>query len=95
MKEPSMAAHDVDGGGAKTYQTPDQPSATRQGGLRTGWHAPDHLDLPAPTYWPAVTALAIVFLAWGIVTFWLISVVGLLLLIVGLAGWIGDLQHGH
>jgi hypothetical protein len=60
-----------------------------------GWQAVEQHGLPAPTYWPAALALAITFLAWGIATTWLISAVGLVLFIVALAGWIGDMLHGH
>jgi hypothetical protein len=42
-----------------------------------------------------VLALGITFLAWGIVTSLLISAVGLILFALALAGWIGELRHGH
>jgi hypothetical protein len=42
-----------------------------------------------------VLALAITFLAWGLVTSLLISAVGAALFAVALAGWIGELRHGH
>lgn len=49
--------------------------------------------LPGPTYWPAALALACVFLLWGIVASYIISAVGLLLLVAALVGWIGELVH--
>ncbi len=49
--------------------------------------------LAQPTYWPAVLALAIAFVLWGAVTSLVISGVGLLLAVIGLAGWIGELRH--
>jgi hypothetical protein len=63
--------------------------------LRSGWVRVEHTALPEPTYWPAVLALAITFLAWGLVTSLVISGVGLVLFVVALAGWIGALRHGH
>jgi hypothetical protein len=60
-----------------------------------GWQRVDHTALPRPTYWPAVLALGITFLAWGLLTSPLISGVGLVLFAVALAGWIGELRHGH
>lgn len=57
-----------------------------------GWHKLDE-PLPEPTYWPAVMAVGIVFIAWGIVTLYAISGVGLLLFVIALVGWIGDLRH--
>lgn len=63
--------------------------------LRPGWRHADDSRLPQPTYWPAVLALGITFLAWGIVTSLVISAVGLVLFALALAGWIGELRHGH
>jgi hypothetical protein len=59
---------------------------------RPGW-LPVTEPLPAPTYWPAVLALAIIFLGWGLFTGYLLSIAGLLLGILAVAGWIGDLRH--
>lgn len=61
--------------------------------LRPGWHRPEHMELPEPTYWPAAMAFAITLLAWSLVTSTLIAVVGLVLFVLALAGWIGDLTH--
>lgn len=63
--------------------------------LRPGWQAVEREPLPRPTYWPAALALAIVLLAWGIATTFLISIVGAILLAISLAGWIGELLHDH
>ena len=63
--------------------------------LRPGWQAVEREPLPRPTYWPAALALAIVLLAWGIATTFLISIVGATLLAISLAGWIGELLHDH
>lgn len=49
--------------------------------------------LPRPTYWPAVLALGIALLGWGLVTSLIISGVGLLLFAAGLAGWIGEIRY--
>jgi len=77
-----------------TATVPDHLGSAAQA-LRPGWHPPDHSELPQPTYWPAVLALGITFLAWGLVTSLVISGVGLILLALALAGWIGELRHGH
>ena len=58
-----------------------------------GWHAPKPETLPKPTYWPAVMALGITFIAMGFVTSLLISGVGLLLFAISLAGWVGEIIH--
>jgi hypothetical protein len=49
--------------------------------------------LPKPTYWPFFLALGIVFLGWGLLTTWLISVAGLIILITALTGWLNILRH--
>lgn len=59
------------------------------------WEPLPAAHLPRPTYWPVVLALGIIFLAWGIVTTIAITAVGLLLLALGLGGWIGALRNGH
>ena len=63
--------------------------------LRPGWHRPQPETLPRPAYWPAVLALGTVLLLWGFITTFIISGVGLGLIIVALAGWIGELRHGN
>ena len=50
--------------------------------------------LPAPTYWPAVLALGVTLIGMGIVTGLVLSAVGVVILVVGLIGWIGDLLRG-
>ena len=59
------------------------------------WERLPPAHLPHPTYWPVVLAFGIALLAWGIVTTFAITVIGLLLLALGLGGWIGELRHGH
>lgn len=62
--------------------------------LRPDWSRPRPLHLPAPTYWPAVLGLGVMFIGWGVATSIIVSVVGLVLFAIGLAGWIGDMRHG-
>ena len=57
------------------------------------WISPRPQRVPAPTYAPAVIALAIVCLLWGLVTTYLISLLGLVLLGIGLTDWIGGLRN--
>ncbi len=72
-----------------------QAQAVRRGELRPGWHVPEHLDLPPPTYWPAALAFGITLLAWGLITSYIIIGIGLIIVVVALAGWIGELLHEH
>jgi len=59
------------------------------------WSKPQGMHIPEPTYMPAVVALGVVCMLWGIVTTYLISLVGLVLFVIGISGWIGDLRHEH
>jgi hypothetical protein len=57
------------------------------------WTPPRMEEVPRPTYWPVVMALGTVFLFWGVVTTVAISVIGLGLFILALAGWIREMCH--
>jgi len=50
----------------------------------------DHVNLPAPTAWPFVTAFGLTLLAAGLVTQAVFSVVGLILALRGAVGWFRD-----
>ena len=52
---------------------------------------PTH-DLPKPTYWPMFTALSITLIAWGLITSWIVSAVGALVLLVAIVGWIKEVS---
>lgn len=68
--------------------------------LTFGWHKPKPEVLPKPAYWPFLMALGIAFILWGLAlgfnevfsTILLISGLGLIMFLVALAGWIGDLR---
>jgi hypothetical protein len=68
-------------------------------GEKAGWNYPKPERLPQPTYWPLVVAFGIALTLFGIVhsiaITYVISVVGLVLLVIGISGWIGDLRHGE
>jgi hypothetical protein len=73
---------------------PAEPHAERAPAKhRAGWIPLHPEPLPQPTSWPATLAFAVTFLLWGIVSSPFITGVGLVLLIVSLAGWIGDIRH--
>ncbi|HEX5482117.1 MAG TPA: hypothetical protein VFZ08_05770 [Terriglobia bacterium] len=61
--------------------------------LPEGWHKPRPGKIPHPTYAPATVALGIACLLWGLVTTPIISLIGAVLFVMGLAAWIGDLRH--
>lgn len=49
--------------------------------------------LPKPTYWPFFLAMGITFLAWGLLTTWIISLAGIIVMVISLIGWINILRH--
>jgi hypothetical protein len=49
--------------------------------------------LPVPSQWPAILALAVTLVMFGVVTSLVFSAVGALLLVWSIAGWIGELRH--
>ncbi|MCI0453615.1 MAG: hypothetical protein L0Y68_01315 [Candidatus Dadabacteria bacterium] len=65
-----------------------------------GWHKPKPETLPKPGYWPAMMALGIVLLLWGfalgfnevVSSSMVMSGIGLVVFIISLAGWIGDVR---
>ncbi len=69
---------------------PVAPAADRS---QPGWHAPLPERLPEPTAWPLVLALGACLMAWGVVTSWIVSGVGLLLFVAGTGGWVARMRH--
>ena len=47
----------------------------------------DLIELPAPTYWPMVMGFGITLLGAGMVTYWAVSLVGLIVAARGAFGW--------
>ncbi|MDP9313846.1 MAG: hypothetical protein M3R24_23700 [Chloroflexota bacterium] len=90
-----MEPHDAEHLTGPPVLTSDRDATSHATTVPPGWEAVTDIHLPRPTYWPAVLALGITFLAWGVVTSLLIVVVGILLLVLAVGGWIGDLLHEH
>jgi heme a synthase len=59
------------------------------------WHKPLPERLPQPSYAPAVMAVGLTCVLWGVVTSWIVSVVGLVVTGVAAALWIGDFGVGR
>lgn len=60
--------------------------------VRPGWERAMPEKLPKPTYAPATLAFGITLAGAGIVTSVWVSVAGLIVIILGLAAWIGQLK---
>lgn len=62
-------------------------------GAHPDWEPLPLQHLPHPTYFPAGLAMAVTFLFWGLITSWVIFVVGLALFTASLAGWISEIRN--
>ena len=60
-----------------------------------GWQRLPETPLPHPTYFPAGVAMGAAFLFWGLITTWVVWLVGVVLLVAALAGWITELRHEY
>lgn len=61
-------------------------------GDRSDWNKPQPEIIPPPTYAPALMACGIVFLVWGPITLWLVSVVGLGFMIASITLWLKEIR---
>jgi hypothetical protein len=59
----------------------------------TGWTACPAEVLPPPTASPAMFAFGVTLLAWGVVSSFVVSLVGVALLALSLLHWIGEIAH--
>lgn len=50
-------------------------------------------QLPEPTYLPFFLAVGLMFMGWGLLTFWLFSLAGFIVFVISLIGWINILRH--
>lgn len=57
-----------------------------------GWEKLPVEHIPRPTFWPSGLALAIIFIFWGIISSWVVLVVGLFLFGLSLVGWLFDIR---
>lgn len=51
------------------------------------------IELPRPSIWPAVVGLGTALMMFGVITSPGFSISGLIVLLTGLGGWIGELHH--
>ena len=50
-------------------------------------HANPNIHLPAPSFWPIVLALGVALIAIGIIYTYMISAVGVLIMLSAIVGW--------
>ncbi|HEY8965381.1 MAG TPA: hypothetical protein VIM58_02990 [Candidatus Methylacidiphilales bacterium] len=70
----------------------DHPSQTLPADT-TGWSKPKPEIIPPPTFAPVFFSSGIVFFAWGPLTSWILSAVGLGLIGLSLRIWLGELRQ--
>lgn len=58
-----------------------------------GWTVFPAERLPAPTASPVLFAFGVTLLAWGIVSSFVVSLVGVAVVVVSLLHWIGEIAH--
>ena len=56
-----------------------------------GWQPLPPERLPRPNFFPAGLAMGTTFMFWGLITSWVIIVVGIALFTASLAGWIYEI----
>ena len=61
--------------------------------VRAGWEPLPHQHLPRPAYFPSGLAMGTAFMFWGLITSWVIFVIGIGLFAAALAGWISEIRH--
>ena len=76
-------------------QTRAGESAGGTSGGSAGWNAALPEKLPPPTYAPAFLALGITFVLFGILSSYVFSAAGLVLMVVAISKWVGELLHGE
>jgi hypothetical protein len=59
------------------------------------WSAPLPEKTPPSTYAPVFLALGITFLLFGVLTSYVFSAAGFILMVVSISKWVGELLHGE
>jgi hypothetical protein len=59
------------------------------------WSTPLPEKTPPPTYAPVFLALGITFVLFGVVSSYVFSAAGLVLMVVSISKWVGELLHGE
>jgi len=62
--------------------------------------SPAGIHLPSPSFWPILLAASVLLVAAGILSTWIVSLVGVVGLIASIVGWVlenrpsGEATHG-
>jgi len=90
----------ANGSGVPNGNSHSPSTSPASGNIPPGWHKPLPEHLPKAGYWPAIMALGITFILWSLAvgfnevvsTIIILFVIGLILFVLALIGWIGDLR---
>ena len=75
---------------------PEEQSTTQHSDeIPAGWQRLPDEPLPHPTYFPAGLAMGVTFIFWGLISNWVVFLVGVALFAAALAGWITEIRHEH
>jgi hypothetical protein len=73
----------------------EQSTTPHSDAVPPGWQVLPETPLPHPTYFPAGLAMGIAFIFWGLITTWVVWLVGVVLFFAALAGWIAEIRHEY
>ena len=109
MSEPSDNAPDGNATNKDSIQIGDSGSHASRGDIANPLSQSDAIEmsavqeiyaakpqpekLPKPSVWPVTLALGVTLLSFGIVTHWIMSLVGFSLFLLAAGGWVGDLRN--
>ena len=50
-------------------------------------------EIPEGTYTPFLLAVSVLFIGWGLISYWMISVAGMIGFFIALSGWIKEMLY--
>jgi hypothetical protein len=50
-------------------------------------------EIPQGTYMPFLLAVSVLFMGWGLISYWMISVAGVIGFFIALTGWIKEMLY--
>ena len=56
-----------------------------------GWNLPKPEVIPPPTYWPFVLSFGAALVGFGVLTSYLISLAGVVLFVLAIVKWVGEM----
>jgi hypothetical protein len=74
---------------------PEEDGLQPRDGEAGEWSSPMPEKTPLPTYAPFFLALGITFLLFGVVSSYVFSAAGFVLMVVSISKWVGELLHGE